>query len=317
MNMLNEIFKKSLNNIEITADEFNVLVNADLDELISCAERIKLKYMGSAPQTCAIINARSGLCSENCAFCAQSSHFSTGAPVYKYIELERIEAAAKDLAARGVERFSIVTSGLVPDDEEFQKIKESLKIIKKYGLKPDASVGCLSYEKLIELKEVGLDAYHHNLEVARSFFPEICTTHDYETDVETVRESVRAGLYVCSGGIFGLGETWAHRYELAMTLRELGVHSVPMNFLNPIKGTPKEGTSVLGEDEALRILAVYRFLLPDRSIRVCGGRSIVFSERSAEKVLRAGASGIMVGDYLTVKGISMDEDMDFIRKSSE
>jgi len=315
--MLTEIFKKSLNNSEINADEFNVLVNADIEELISCAEQIKLKYMGSVPQTCAIINARSGLCSENCAFCAQSSHFSTGAPVYKYIELERIESAAKDLAARGVERFSIVTSGLVPDDEEFEKIKESLKIIKKYGLKPDASVGCLSYDKLLELQEVGLDAYHHNLEVARSFFPEICTTHDYERDVETVRDSVRAGLYVCSGGIFGLGETWAHRYELAMTLRELGVHSVPMNFLNPIKGTPKEGTEVLSEDEALRILAVYRFLLPDRSIRVCGGRSIVFSEKSAGKVLRAGASGIMVGDYLTVKGISMDEDMDFIRNNGK
>jgi biotin synthase len=311
---MKKIFEKSLALEALSLSEFETLVSADLGELITFAEQIKDKFMGTAPQTCAIINARSGLCSENCAFCAQSSHFSTGAPVYKYIELDRIEAAAKDLAAKGVERFSIVTSGLVPDDKEFEKVKESLVIIKRYGLKPDASVGCLSYEKLMELKAVGLDAYHHNLEVARSFFPQICTTHDYEDDVKTVQDSVRAGLYTCSGGIFGLGETWAHRYELAMTLRELGVQSVPMNFLNPIKGTPKEGTKVLSEDEAMRILAVYRFLLPDRSIRVCGGRSIVFSEDSAEKVLKAGASGIMVGDYLTLKGISIDEDMKYIKR---
>ncbi|MCD8553003.1 biotin synthase BioB [Seleniivibrio sp.] len=314
--MLKNIYQKALALEVISHAELETLINADIAELTNYAEQIKIKFMGKEPQTCAIINARSGLCSEDCAFCAQSSHFSTGAPVYKYIELDRVEAAAKDLAAKGVERFSIVTSGLVPDDEEFQKIKESLIIIKRYGLKPDASVGCLSYEKLMELKDAGLDAYHHNLEVARSFFPQICTTHDYEDDVQTVRDSVRAGLYTCSGGIFGLGETWAHRYELAVTLRELGVHSVPMNFLNPIKGTPKEGTTVLSEEEAMRILAVFRFLLPNRSIRVCGGRSIVFSQNSAEKVLKAGASGIMVGDYLTVKGISIDEDMEYIKRSS-
>ncbi len=312
--MLEKIYQKALTNEPLTHEEFEILVRSDIIELTTCAEQIRIKFMGKEPQTCAIINARSGLCSENCSFCAQSSHFSTGAPVYQYIALERIEAAAKDLAEKGVERFSIVTSGLVPDNTEFEKIKESLKIIKKYGLKPDASVGCLSYEKLMELKAVGLDAYHHNLEVARSFFPQICTTHNYEDDVQTVRDSVRAGLYTCSGGIFGLGETWAHRYELAMTLRELGVHSVPINFLNPIKGTPKEGAEVLSEEEAMRILAVYRFLLPNRSIRVCGGRSIVFSQDSAEKVLKAGASGIMVGDYLTVKGISIDEDMGYIKR---
>ncbi|MGE4318128.1 MAG: biotin synthase BioB [Deferribacterales bacterium] len=314
--MIENIFKKVEEGGLPSFDDIQALIGTDLELLMSYAEKLKLRNMGKKPQTCAIINARSGLCSENCSFCAQSSHFNTGAPVYGFIDLKKIEDAAKDLAKRGVERFSIVTSGLVPDADEFQKIKQGLRIINSYGLKADASVGCLSMEMLIELKEAGLDAYHHNLEVAESYFPEICTTHSYQDDVDTVRNAVKAGLYVCCGGIFGLGETWAHRYELAVLLRELGVHSVPMNFLNPIKGTPKEGVAVLSEDEALRIIAVYRFILPDRSIRVCGGRSIVFRENSAVKCLRAGASGIMVGDYLTVKGISVDEDMKFLNGQS-
>lgn len=314
--MIEKIYKKAENCLNLTYEEAEELLNTDLELLMSYAEKLKIKFMGKEPQTCAIINARSGLCTENCAFCAQSSHFKTGAPVYEYLDLERIRKAAEDVSKKGVERFSIVTSGLGPDDEEFEKIKESLKIIASYGLKADASVGCMSYEKLMELKSVGLDAYHHNLEVSRSFFPSICSTHDYEDDVKTVRDAVRAGLYVCCGCIFGLGETWKHRYELAITLKELGVHSIPMNFLNPIKGTPMDSRPVMTEEEALRILSFFRFLLPDKSIRVCGGRSIVFAEDSAAKVLRAGASGIMVGDYLTVKGISMDEDMDYIRKNS-
>lgn len=315
--MIENIYKKAEKLENITFDEAQELISADLDLVMSYAEKLRIKFMGNEPQTCAIINARSGLCTENCAFCAQSSHFKTGAPVYEYLDLERIRKAAEDVAAKGVERFAIVTSGLGPDGAEFEKIKESLKIIASYGLKADASVGCMTYDQLMELKEYGLDAYHHNLEVSRSYFPVICSTHDYEDDVQTVRAAVKAGLYVCSGCIFGLGEEWKHRYELAMTLKELGVQSIPMNFLNPIKGTPMDSRPVMTEEEALRILAYFRFLLPDKSIRVCGGRSLVFKGDSAQKVMRAGASGIMVGDYLTVKGISMDEDMEYVRKVSK
>jgi len=284
-------------------------VTANLEEVLNYSEQLKQQHKGDKPKTCAIINARSGLCSEDCSFCAQSSHFDTGAPVYNFIDMAKIDAAAKDLAAKGVERFSIVTSGIGPNDEEFEKIKEAMGVIKSYGLIPDASVGCMSYERLLELKAAGMNAYHHNLEVARSFFPNICTTHDYERDVETVRDAVKAGLYVCCGGIFGLGESWAQRAELAFTLYDLGVQSVPINFLNPIAGTPMDSRVVLDEEEALRIVALYRFIMPDRDIRVCGGRSIVFKGNSASKVLGAGANGIMVGDYLTVKGVDMDDDM--------
>lgn len=311
--MTKELYDRIISGGCVGAGDVNTLVTANLDELLEYADKLKSHFKGNRAETCAIINARSGLCSEDCSFCAQSSHFDTGAPVYEFIGMDKIDSAAKDLAEKGVKRFSIVTSGIGPDEEEFAKIKESMGVIRKHGLLPDASVGCMSYEQLIELKDAGMTAYHHNLEVARSFFPEICTTHDYERDVQTVRDSVRAGLYVCCGGIFGLGESWAQRAELALTLRELKVHSVPINFLNPIKGTPMDERDVVGEDEALRIIAMYRFILPDVDIRVCGGRSIVFKKSSAEKVLSAGANAVMVGDYLTVKGVSIDEDMEALK----
>jgi len=307
--MLKKIYEKSISGERLSAGDISTIVSSNLEELLTYAEEIKKKFKGDRAETCAIINARSGLCSEDCSFCAQSSHFNTGAPVYNFIDMDKIDKAASYLFSKGVKRFSVVTSGIGPDDEEFEKIKEAMGVIKKHGLLPDASVGCMSYERLLELKEAGMTAYHHNLEVSRSFFPQICSTHDYERDVDTVRDSVRAGLYVCCGGIFGLGESWAQRAELAFTLYDLGVHSIPINFLNPIKGTPMEANDVLSEEEALRIIAMYRFILSDRDIRVCGGRSIVFSDNSAEKVLRAGANAVMVGDYLTVKGVDIDDDM--------
>jgi len=309
-----KVYEKAIALEKLVKEDYQLILESDLEEVMKFAEMLKNDFIGEKPQTCAIINARSGLCSEDCSFCAQSSHFKTGAPVYDFIDLDKIDKAAKELAEKGVERFSVVTSGLGPDSEEFEKIKEAVRIIRSHGLIPDASVGCMSYEKLIELRDAGMDAYHHNLEVAGSFFDEICSTHEYDRDIQTVKNAVDAGLYVCCGGIFGLGESWSQRIELAELLRELGVHSVPINFLNPIAGTPMEGRPVMKEEEALRIIALYRFIMPDRSIRVCGGRSLVFSSKdSALQVLKAGASGVMVGDYLTVKGVSLDEDMDLLR----
>jgi biotin synthase len=312
--MIERLYERVCAGELLGASDVSTLLNADFALLTELGEKIKIHFKGTETKTCAIINARSGLCSEDCAFCAQSAHFETGAPVYPFIDIDKIRKASEDLAKKGVERFSIVMSGLGPDDAEFEKVKKAVAVIREYGLTADASIGCLRFDQLMELKEAGVDAYHHNLEVSRSFFPQICSTHDYEKDVQTVRDSVRAGMYVCSGGIFGLGESWAHRAELAFTLRELGVQSVPVNFLNPIVGTPMGKMAVLGEEEAMRVIAVYRFLLADRDIRVCGGRSIVFGKDSALKVLKSGANGIMVGDYLTVKGVSMDADMRALRE---
>lgn len=311
--MIDKIYEKALGGGLICLSDFCALLDADLETVSEYARKLRDNFTGSQVKTCAIVNARSGHCSEDCVFCAQSAHYGTKAPVFPFIDLAEIEKAAKRAKELGVERFSIVSSGLSPTSEEFLKIKQAVALVSSMGLQTDISVGCLSYEQLVELKQAGLDSYHHNLETSRSYFPEICTTHSYDDDVNAVKEALRAGIDVCCGGIFGIGENWEHRYELAVLLRELGVQSVPINFLNPVAGTPKEGTDVLTEEEAMRIIAVYRFVLPDRVLRVCGGRNAVFKAYGARKVFNAGASGVMVGDYLTVKGTDISEDMEFIK----
>lgn len=304
-----DLYEKTRSGKLLSESEYLNLVTQPLEELTYYAGLLKEENLGKEIETCAIINARSGLCSEDCSFCAQSSHYSTGAPVYEFIDLKKIESASEKLAEKGVQRFSVVTSGITPNEKEFELIVESVKIIKSKGLIPDVSVGILSEERLLKLKEAGLSGVHHNLETSRSFFPNICTTHSYEDDVNAVRDALSLGFYVCSGGIFGLGESWEQRVELAFTLKELNVQSVPINFLTPINGTPLEGRKSLSYEEAMKIIAVYRFILPDRQIRICGGRSVVFNREERKDILTSGAGAIMVGDYLTLKGASLDEDM--------
>ena len=189
------------------------------------------------------------------------------------------------------------------------------RILAALGLAPDLSPGIHDRPQLKTLKYAGLKGYHHNLETSASFFPSMCTTHAYEEDVKAVRTGIEAGLHVCSGGIFGIGESWDDRVELALLLGELKVHSVPLNFLHPIPGTPLENQPVLSPEEALRIVALFRFLLPDRQIRICGGRPTVFSEARKAELLQSGASGIMVGDYLTTRGGSVRSDLDDINRA--
>ena len=183
------------------------------------------------------------------------------------------------------------------------------------GLLADTSCGILGRDELEALKRAGCSGYHHNLETARSFFPGVCTTHDYEEDVRAVRLARQAGLYVCSGGIFGLGETWAQRAELALTLRELDVQSVPVNFLHPIPGTPLAHRPPLDRVEASKIVALLRFLLPDKHIRICGGRQTVFGPEHPVEPLEAGASGLMIGDYLTTTGLDAARDLECLGRA--
>lgn len=310
--MIDHIKRKVIDKEELTDTDIEYLINCsgdDLSKLFEAAYEIKKVFFGKEIDLCSIANVKSGLCSEDCKFCAQSAHYDTGAPVYDYIEKERLEEAIKFYKSKGVNRFSIVTSGKTLDDEAFEKVLDGVRLIVNYGMIPDVSVGILNKEQLRRLKEAGLVGFHHNLETSRSFFPKICSTHDYEEDVQSVRDAVEIGLYVCSGGIFGIGESWDDRVELAYELKSLNVHSVPINFLNPIKGTPLENMPILTEDEALKIIAIYRFILPDRQIRVCGGRNRVFTEESKFKILVSGASGVMVGDYLTTTGFPIDSDL--------
>lgn len=281
-----------------------------LTRIFSGAHALRERHFGDRAELCSIINAKSGRCAENCAFCAQSAHARTDAPVYPLKPTAEIVAGARQALAEGSHCYGIVTSGTrVKPGAEFEGILQALDEIRQLGgIDPSASLGILDRETARQLAAAGCATYHHNLETARSFFPEICTTHDYEEDVTTVRVAKEAGMKVCCGGIFGLGESLAQRVELARTLRELEVDSVPLNFLNPVPGTRLEGARHLMPMDCLRIIALFRYFLPDRRISVCGGRETNLRELQSW-IFMAGASGTMVGNYLTTKGRDRDTDL--------
>jgi biotin synthase len=289
---------------------------ADLPRLLEGARAVRAKFLGRSLSLCAIINAKSGACSEDCAFCAQSSRHKTDSPRHAFLDPGEIGRAAAAMKARGANRFGIVASGLAPSGGDFEKLLRAVELVRAAGLAADVSVGLLTRERLRRLKDAGLSGVHHNLEVARSFFPQICTTHDYEDDVEAVRLALEEGLFVCSGGIFGLGESFAQRAELAATLRELGVTNVPMNFLIPIPGTRMADRPVLSPAEALHTVALFRLMLPAANLRVCGGRGTVFGPAGGEgqrALFDSGASGLMIGDYLTIAGAPPEADLKLAR----
>ncbi len=290
------------------------LANKSWEELLSLSDKLREEHKDSLVFTCAIINAKSGACSEDCAFCAQSIYHKTKIKIYPLIKTEEILKKAEQMKKSGATRFSIVTSGKRPTKRELERISEAIYQIKeKVGIMTCASLGILDKESAIMLKEAGLERYHHNLETSRSFFPNICTTHAYEEDIETVKIAKQVGLKVCSGGIIGLGEGWKHRIELALTLKELNVDSIPINFLNPIAGTKLQNMPLLSPYEALKAVAIFRIINPEKDITICGGRERVLGELQ-DKVFSAGANGIMIGNYLTTKGRSIKEDMEMIRR---
>ena len=284
----------------------------DLACLLSGARDIRLARLGRSVSLCAIVNAKSGRCSENCAFCAQSSHYATAAPEYPFLDQVDILRAAAAMHALGATRMGIVLSGKGPTLRDFGQLLDAIRGVASLGMLADASCGILDRDQMASLKRAGLSAYHHNLETARSFFPSICTTHTYDEDVAAVKKAQDAGLSVCSGGIFGLGESWEQRAELALTLRELRVTSVPINFLHPIPGTPMAVRAPLHPVEALKIVALMRYLLPDAHLRICGGRQTVFAEKALAP-MEVGASGLMIGDYLTTKGPEAAADVEGLR----
>ncbi|WP_147819955.1 biotin synthase BioB [Salidesulfovibrio onnuriiensis] len=312
------IAEKAMNGQAPDDAEIRAIIDADeesLPALLEQAHRIRTRFSGQTVSLCAIVNARSGRCSEDCSFCAQSSHHSTRAPEYPLLAPDEIGRAARRAAQNGARRFGIVASGKFVGGSDFQGYLEAVRLVAEAGLLPDLSPGILTRGQILALKEAGLFGYHHNLETSASHFPQVCTTHSYEEDVQAVRTALECGLYVCSGGIFGIGESWDDRVELALMLRELGVPSVPVNFLTPIPGTPLEHREVLRPAEALKIVALFRFLLPDRAIRICGGRLAVFGEGRKAELLRAGADGLMVGDYLTTKGGEIRSDLGDIERA--
>jgi len=287
---------------------------SEYSQFMAGAHYIKEHFHGNRIELCSIVNAKSGRCAENCSFCAQSSHYQTNAPVYALKTCDEILAGAVQAEKEGNHCFGIVTSGTsVSAGEEFNTILEAItRIGHETTIDPSASLGILSPEKAKALADAGCITYHHNLETAGSFFPEICTTHAYEEDVATVRTAKAAGMQVCCGGIFGLGESLEQRIEMGLTLRELDVDSVPLNFLNPIPGTPLANNNLLSPMDCLRIITLYRFLLPAKRITVCGGRDKNLRDFQSA-IFMAGASGTMVGNYLTTVGRDQADDLQMIK----
>jgi biotin synthase len=279
--------------------------------LVACAAKVRQRFKAGKVFTCAITNAKSGRCSQDCAFCAQSAHHRTNAKIYPLLETQQLVDSALAAREEGATNFSMVTSGHMLSLEEMDRIcRTAAEIQGKTDLTVCASLGELDRDMAIQLKQSGVTNYHHNLETAQSFFPQICTTHEYEEDIQTIRTAAAAGLRVCSGGILGLGESWAQRIELSETLRKLDVDSIPLNFLNPIPGTRLANQPVVKPLDALKAIAIFRMMNPATDITICGGREITLKDMQSW-VFMAGANGLMIGNYLTTQGRSaaMDREM--------
>lgn len=280
-------------------------------DLLAAASRVREHFKGNKVSLCSIVNAKSGRCPEDCSFCGQSAFYNTDATEYGLIEPDVIADAANKAQAMKSREFSIVTSGTrVQNEKELDKLCQALQKIGD-GMERCASLGIMTREALLKLKDAGLESYHHNLETARSFFPNICTTHDYDDDVNTVKMARKLGFKTCCGGILGLGESLEQRVEMAFTLKELDVDSIPMNFLNPIKGTKMEGMKTVPPLEGLKTIAVYRFILPKKNIIVSGGREITFRDLQS-MIFMAGANGTLIGNYLLTKGRKPEELLQMI-----
>lgn len=297
----------------ITKQEAIELYEQPLQELCQKANEIRKQFCSNRFDICTIINGKSGRCSENCRFCAQSAYSHTNAAEYPLLPAEEIVAQAKVNDEQGVLRYSIVTSGKRLSDQEVDKMCEAVQKIKEEtDISICISFGLLKEEQYRKLKAAGVTRVHNNLETSRKNFPNICTTHTFEDKVNAIRAAQAAGLSVCSGGIMGLGETPEDRIDMALTLRELGIKSVPVNMLNPIPGTPLGQNKKLTAEDMCRIVAVYRFILPDASIRLAGGRGLLPDK--GRSCFLSGANAAISGDMLTTAGITVETDMKLLKE---
>jgi len=308
--------KKVLEGGALTFDEALALTEideSDIPILLGVANKVREVFTGKAVDTCEIVNARSGNCSENCKFCAQSAHHEVQFTAYPLMSEDDILAAAKKAETDGASRFCIVTAGCgVEGDPDFDKIVNAIKRIgRETNLNRCCSLGTLREEHVTALKEAGITRYHHNLETSESFFNEICTTHTYQERIATIKRIKAQGLQVCSGGIIGMGETWRQRIELAFTLKELDADSVPINVLNPIQGTPLQNQERLKPMEILQTFAIFRLVLPNKIIRYAGGREHNLGELVPLGYL-SGINGALIGNYLTTQGRGANRDLDTI-----
>lgn len=314
MSFVTKMKEKVMDGEEITREEAIALSREPLSELQAAADEIRKSMCGNGFDICTIINGKCGRCSEDCKYCAQSAHYHTSCEEsYPLLTTEELLEGARYNDSRGVLRYSIVTSGKRLSDGEVEQVCESIRRIRKEtSIQVCVSFGLLNEEQFRKIKEAGASRVHCNLESSAGYFPKVCTTHTYEEKIETLKAAKRAGLSICSGGILGLGETMEDRIDMVLTARELGVKSIPVNLLNPIPGTPYEGNKPLTNEEACRCVAVFRFLIPDASIRLAGGRGLVGDK--GEACFKSGANAAISGDMLTTAGITVETDMELIKQ---
>jgi biotin synthase len=314
--MLRELAGKAAGGELITREEALMVAGVsglEVFELFSLANMLRERHRGRRADLCSIISAKTGGCPEDCSYCAQSASSKARLKPSPLIGLRAVREGAGAAKRLGAGRFCIVTSGRRPTRKEFSHLADMVSAVRDLGLKPCATLGLIGPEELGALKRAGLHRYHHNLETSERFFPEMCSTHTYHDKLKTIGAVKAAGLSLCSGGIFGLGEAWEDRVDMALALRDLGADSVPINFLVPMEGTRLGGLEPLPPLEALRIVSLYRFLLPEKEIRVCGGRLQVLGEFNSF-VFMAGADGLLSGDCLTTAGRDPGADIRLIRE---
>lgn len=282
-----------------------------LSHLMARALKIKLKHRKDRFSLCTIMNVKSGGCTEDCSFCAQSSHHTTNAPIYSIRSMDDILREAEQAAQNGATRFSIVASGRGPSARELEEYAIRIQAIReRIDISICASLGIMDHSSLKVLKQAGLTRYHHNLETSPNYFSHICTTHTIFERIATIKAAKKAGLETCVGGIIGLGEDMTERLNLAVTIQKLGVDSVPLNILVPISGTKTFGSSSVTHNEILRTIAIFRLLFPKQAIRIAGGRDTL--KELQVLLFMAGADAMLIGGYLTIRGRPVKDDLEMV-----
>lgn len=313
MSFIKDMKEKVRNGSLLSFEEAMQLFLQDLDELSAAANEIRIHFCQNTFDICTIINAKSGRCLENCKYCAQSMHYHTSCEEYPLLSEKEIVDGAKYHADRGVLRYSLVTSGRSLSDMETDSICHIASQIKQtVPIRVCGSFGLLSKAQYEKLYKSGLTRIHNNLETSKSNFKNMCTTHSFEDKVTAIKNAKQAGMSICSGGIFGIGESNTDRVELAFSIRDLHIKSIPINLLNPVKGTPYENNLPLTETDIRRIVAVYRFILPDAFIRLAGGRGLLADK--GRSCFQSGANAAITGDMLTTTGISIETDLAMIKE---
>jgi len=313
MSQVEKLKTRILSGGQINKEEALSLYDAPLTELCEAANEIRIHFCGNRFDMCTIINGKSGRCSEDCKYCAQYYFYHSHIEEYTLLGADEIVKQARESDDQGVLRYSIVTSGKRLSNEEVDKMCDAVRRIRKEtGISVCVSFGLLNETQFKKVKEAGATRVHNNLETSRKNFPNICTTHTFEEKTDAIKAAQRAGLTVCSGGIMGMGETPEDRVDMALTLRELDVHYVPVNMLNPIPGTPFESVPRLSIDDMRRIVAVFRFVMPDAFIRLAGGRGLMADKGRA--CFLSGANAAISGDMLTTSGISVAADRKLLKE---